>query len=67
VYTRPGAIADNPTVVDRDYPLGLWLSLAVLWSCVPVYYLIARWSPVRQDEVVEQERAEHVEGQPPAP
>jgi hypothetical protein len=33
---------DNMTVLDRNYPLGLWLSLAVLWACVLLYYLAAR-------------------------
>jgi hypothetical protein len=66
VYSKPGAHADNPTVVDRNYPLGLWISLAIVWLCVPLYYLITRWLPVGQDEVVEQQRADHVQGQPPA-
>jgi NADH:ubiquinone oxidoreductase subunit 6 (subunit J) len=66
VYTRPGAHADNVTVLDRNYPLGLWVSLAIVWACVPVYYLINRFLPVGQDEVVEQQRADDVERQPPA-
>jgi hypothetical protein len=66
VYTRPGAHADNMTVVDRNYPLGLWVSLAIVWACVPVYYLITRHLPVGQDEVVEQQRANDVQRQPPA-
>lgn len=36
VYTAPGARPDNPTVLDRNYPLGLWVSLAVIWVCVPL-------------------------------
>jgi hypothetical protein len=66
VYTRPGAHADNMTVLDRNYPLGLWVSLALVWACVPIYYLITRWLPVRQDEVIEQQRADDVERQPEA-
>jgi hypothetical protein len=66
VFSRPGAHADNMTVLDRDYPLGLWLSLAVVWACVPVYLVAARFLPVRQDEVVQREGADHVDGQPPA-
>lgn len=66
VYGRPGARPDNLTVLDRDYPLGLWISLAVVWACVPVYYAIARLSPVRQDDMVEDKRPDDVEGQPPA-
>ena len=27
------------TVLDRNYPLGLWISLAIVWACVPLYYL----------------------------
>jgi hypothetical protein len=65
VYTRPGAHADNMTVLDRNYPVGLWVSLALVWVCVPVYYLITRFLPVRQDEVIEQQRTDDVERQPP--
>jgi hypothetical protein len=42
VYGKPGMRPDNMTVLDRNYPLGLWLSLAVLWACVLLYYLAAR-------------------------
>ncbi|MBX7456351.1 hypothetical protein GR927_50975 [Mycolicibacterium sp. 3033] len=38
VFDTPGAKPDNPTVLDRDYPLGLSVSLVVVWVCVPVYY-----------------------------
>lgn len=66
VYSRPGARADNPTVLDRNYPLGLWIAIAILWACVPMYYLVTRWLPFRQDEAVEQKRANDVERQPPS-
>jgi hypothetical protein len=66
VYSRPGAHADNPTVLDRNYPLGLWVSIAVVWACVPIYYLVTRWLPVRQDEAVEQQGADDVDAKPPA-
>jgi uncharacterized membrane protein len=66
VYSRPGAHADNMTVLDRNYPLGLWVSLAIVWACVPVYYLITRFLPVGQNEVVEQQCADDVERKPPA-
>lgn len=66
VYSRPGMRPDNPTVLDRDYPLGLWIALAVVWACVPLYYLLRRWLPVRQDEVVHQQRADDVEREPPS-
>jgi hypothetical protein len=65
VYDKPGLRPDNMTVLDRDYPRGLLLSIAVVWACVPIYYLIARRLPVRQDEAVEQEGADDVESQPP--
>src|SRR6202158_5472670 len=39
VFGKPGMRPDNMTVLDRDYPLGLWISLAIVWVCVPLYYL----------------------------
>jgi hypothetical protein len=41
VYGKPGLRPDNMTVLDRNYPLGLWISLAIVWACVPLYYLAA--------------------------
>ncbi len=66
VYTKPGARPDNPTVLDRHYALGLWIVIAVVWICVPLYYLVARRLPVRQDQVVERQGADDVERQPPS-
>jgi hypothetical protein len=66
VYSTPGMRPDNMTVLDRNYPVGLWMSLAVVWACVPLYCLAVRQLPVRQDEVVEQQRPDDVESQPPA-
>lgn len=66
VYGRPGARPDNPTVLDRDYPAGLWISIALVWACVPVYRLLVRLLPVGQDEVVQCESADDVERQPPS-
>ena len=112
VYDKPGMRPDNMTVLDRNYSLGLWISLAIVWACVPLYYLAkavrrrpsagpgvgplhgpsveidtsavddrlvrrthspddnlghgTQKLPVRQDEVVEQQRADDVERQPPA-
>jgi hypothetical protein len=66
VYGKPGLRPDNMTVLDRNYPLGLWVSLGIVWACVPLYYLAARLLPVRQNEVVEQQSTDHVERQPPA-
>lgn len=69
VFSRPGMRPDNPSVLDRDYPLGLAVALAVVWSCVPAYHVIRRIvqarSPVRQDQMVERQRADDVERQPP--
>lgn len=64
VYDRPGLRPDNPTVLDRDYPMGLLSALAVVWVCVPAYLLLRRL-PVRQDEVVDHQGADDVERQPP--
>ena len=65
VYARSGAHADNPTVLDRNYPLGLWVSIAIVWACVPVYYLVARWLPIRKNDVVDRKSSDDVESQPP--
>ena len=66
VYGKPGMRPDNPTVLDRNYPLGLWVSIAVVWACVPLYYLMMRFLPVGQDQVVDREGADDVERQPPS-
>ena len=66
VYGKPGMRPDNLTVLDRNYPLGLSISLAIVWLCLLIYFLVARLLPVRQDEMVEQESAGDVEPQPPA-
>src|SRR5215212_7089684 len=42
VYGKPGMRPDNMTVLDRNYPLGLWISLGIVWTCVPLYYLALR-------------------------
>jgi hypothetical protein len=66
VFAKPGLRPDNMTVLNRDYPLGLLLSIAVVWACVPIYYVIVRRLPVRQNETVERKGADDVQGQPPA-
>lgn len=74
VYSKPGMRPDNPTVLDRDYVRGLWWSLVVVWLCVPAHVALKarlaggsrRQSPVGQDDVVENERADDVEPQPPS-
>lgn len=65
VYDRPGLRPDNPSVLDRNYPLGLWTALAVVWLCVPVYHLLRRL-PVREDQMVDGQRTDDVEPQPPS-
>ena len=64
VYGKPGLRPDNPTVLDRDYPLGLLSALAVVWLCVPVYLLLRRL-PVRQNQVVDRQGAHGGEREPP--
>ena len=66
VYSKPGLRPDNTTVLDRDYPMGLLIAVLVVWACVPLYYLLSRLLPVREDQVVEQQRADDVESEPPA-
>ena len=66
VYGRPGMRSDNMTVLDRNYPLGLYVSLAVVWLSVLLYQLIVRVLPVGEDQVVQRERADDVDRQPPA-
>jgi hypothetical protein len=66
VYGKPGMRPDNMTVLDRNYSLGLSISLGIVWLGALFYMLSRRLLPVRQDEVVEQESAGDVERQPPA-
>lgn len=65
VFDKPGERPTNPTVLDRDYPLGLWISLAVVWGCALLYLLVMRLLPARQDQMVEHQRTDHVDRQPP--
>ncbi len=39
VYGKPGMRPDNMTVLDRNYPLGLSISLAIVWLCLLIYLL----------------------------
>jgi hypothetical protein len=48
VFDKPGLRPDNMTVLDRNYPAGLWISLAIVWACVPLYLLAMRLLPVRK-------------------
>lgn len=65
VLGKPGARPDNATVLDRDYPLGLQLSLGVVAVGLLWFMLSRRLLPVRQDHMVEQQSAHDVGGQPP--
>lgn len=65
VLGRPGKRPDNPSVLDRDYPLGLTVALVVVWLCVPVYFLL-RWLPICKNQVVDGQGADDVERQPPS-
>lgn len=66
VFDKPGLRPDNHTVLDRDYHFGLWISLAFVWACVPLYLVAVRLLPVRQDQAVQREGANDVDGQPPS-
>ncbi|WP_135458386.1 hypothetical protein [Mycobacterium sp. DL99] len=66
VYGRPGMRPDNMTVLDRNYPLGLAVSLAAVWLSVLLYLLLLRRLPVGEDEVVQRQRTDDVDRQPPA-
>ena len=65
VYGKPGLRPDNMTVLDRNYPLGFWVAVAIVWSCVPLYYVAVRLLPARQDDMVQQKSTDDVERQPP--
>lgn len=65
VYGRPGMRPDNMTVLDRNYPLGLAVSLGVVWLSTLLYQLLLRRLPVGEDEVVQRQRTDHVDRQPP--
>lgn len=41
VLGRPGAAADNPSLLDRDYGAGLLAALAVVWVVVATLSVIA--------------------------
>ena len=47
VYSKPGMRPDNMTVLDRDYPLGLWISLAIVWGCAALYISAPYWRALR--------------------
>lgn len=51
VFDTPGAKPDNPSVLDRDYPLGLGVSLALVWASVPLWYAISALSRRRRGAI----------------
>ena len=65
VFDKPGLRPDNHTVLDRDYHLGFALSLAVVALALLGYLLARKLLPVREDDVVEQQRAGYVDAEPP--
>jgi len=48
VLDKPGMRPDNRTVLDRNYHARLWISLAIVWACVPLYLVAMRLLPVRR-------------------
>ena len=66
VYTKPGMHLDNLTVLDRNYEAGFWIAVAVVWGAALLYLIGDRLLPVRQNQVVQQQSADHVDGQPPS-
>jgi hypothetical protein len=66
VYNKPGQHLDNLTVLDRNYQAGFWIALAVVWGAALLYLVGDRLLPVRQNQVVQQQSADHVDAQPPS-
>ena len=66
VYDKPGLHLDNLTVLDRDYADGFWIALAVVWGSALLYLVGDRVLPVGENQVVEQQRTDDVEPQPPS-
>lgn len=65
VYDKPGLQPDNPSVLDRDYHRGVWVSLAVVWGVALLYMVAKRLLPVGKNQVVEQQRAGRIDAEPP--
>ena len=66
VYNKPGLQPDNASVLDRDYHWGLWVSLAIVWGAALLYLIVRQALPVRQNHMVEQQGAGHIESEPPS-
>ena len=60
----PAQHLDNLTVLDRNYEAGFWIALAVVWGAALLYLVGDRLLPVREDEMVDSESADDVDGQP---
>lgn len=65
VFDKPGQHLDNLTVLDRNYQAGFWIALAVVWGAALLYLVGDRLLPVGQNQVVQQQGADHVDAQPP--
>ncbi|MFX0573182.1 hypothetical protein [Nocardia nepalensis] len=44
VLERRNAMASNPTVLDRNYPLGLTIALITVWSLVLIAHIVTNRS-----------------------
>ena len=66
VYDKPGRQLDTPSALDRDYHWGLWVSLAIVWGAALLILIGKHLLPVGQNKGVQQQRADHVEAQPPS-
>lgn len=42
VLFRRGAIPDNPSLLDRNFPLGLAVAVGVVWAAVAISVLVRR-------------------------
>ena len=42
VLFRANALADNPTLLDRNYSLGFAVALAIVWAAVAVSLVLRR-------------------------
>ena len=66
VYDKPGVHLDNLSVLDRNYEAGFWIALGVVWASALLYLVGDRVLPVGENDVVENQRTDHVEQQPPS-